>query len=166
MTQEELQWLFEMARTYKSIVEVGSWLGRSTHALCSGCAGKVHAVDHFRGSPAERDDRHRLALYVDIYKRFKENMVGFQNLEALQLPSHQAAPKFAPRSVEAVFIDGGHQLEEVRLDLRIWLPVASRLICGHDWDLESVRKAVMEEIGIPPILGAGSLWAIPLGGAQ
>ena len=166
MSAEELQWLYSQARRFKSIVEVGSWLGRSTHALCSGCAGKVYAVDHFRGTPSERSDQHRLALYVDIYKRFKENMVGFQNLEAFQLPSHQAAPKFAPRSIEMVFIDGGHSLEEVRVDLRLWLPVATHLICGHDWDLQSVRTAVEQEIGLPQIPAAGSIWAISLGGAK
>lgn len=166
MTLEELEWLFSTARQMKTIVEVGSWLGRSTHALCSGCAGKVYAVDHFRGTPSERDDRQKLALYVDIYKRFQENMVGFQNLETFRLPSHQAAPKFAPRSIEMVFVDGGHGLEEVRTDLRLWVPVATKLICGHDWDLAAVRQAVHEEIGAPQISVTGAIWAIWLGGEK
>ena len=35
MNSLELQWLYEQAQRMRNIVEVGSWKGRSTHALLS-----------------------------------------------------------------------------------------------------------------------------------
>ena len=51
MSEPELTQLYKWACECESIVEIGSWRGRSTHALLSGCKGKVYAVDHFGGNP-------------------------------------------------------------------------------------------------------------------
>ena len=45
MYPEELEWLYEAAKRMNSIVEIGSWQGRSTYVLLSGCRGPVVAVD-------------------------------------------------------------------------------------------------------------------------
>ena len=45
MYPAELEWLYKAAKRMKSIVEIGSWQGRSTYVLLSGCQGPVMAVD-------------------------------------------------------------------------------------------------------------------------
>ena len=161
MKEIELRWLFEQATHMKSIVEVGSWMGRSTHALCSGCLGRVFAVDHFRGSPSELNTNHHLAELIDIYPRFQFYVGDLPNLNVLKLSSSNAVKCFIPASVDMVFLDGDHTINAIREDLRIWRPIPRKLLCGHDWDIISVRQAV-QELNLPIELGPMLLWAIRL----
>ncbi len=48
MSLKELNWLYQQAKKCDSILEIGSWKGRSTHALLSGCKGIVTCVDTFK----------------------------------------------------------------------------------------------------------------------
>jgi hypothetical protein len=161
MSHEELQWLYEQASRFQTIVEVGAWFGRSTHALCRGCPGIVFVVDHFRGSPSELQGRQRFAAHGDVKREFLRNVGSLSNLELIQLPSHLAAITFAPKSIDMIFIDGEHTLEDVRLDLRVWLPVARKMICGHDSGVPEVSQAV-SEIGLSSQKGPGEIWFIML----
>ncbi len=158
MGEKELQWLFRMAAEMDSIVEVGSWQGRSTHALCSGCPGTVYAVDHFKGSPSEIDTVHVLAKTVNIRELFDAQVGHFANLRILQMDSLEAAATFEDASVEMIFIDGDHAYEPFKADLVAWLPKCKRLICGHDRSQDGVPKALKEVLGTIKS-ETGSLWS-------
>jgi len=146
MEENQLNWLYGTARMMSSIVEIGSWKGRSTHALLSGCPGPVFAVDHFRGNPDERDTLHKEAITGDVFAEFWKNVGMFGNLIVMRMPSVVAAQYFAPQSVDMVFIDGDHSYEAVMNDLAAWRPKCRRLICGHDLQEWSV-KAALKDIG-------------------
>jgi len=62
------------------------------------------------------------------------------------MSSEEAVKQFADKSVDMVFIDGEHIYEGVKKDIKLWLPKAKKLICGHDYcDLwKPVQKAVEE----------------------
>jgi len=137
-----LEWLYEQAQTMDSIVEIGSWKGRSTHALLSGCRGPVFAVDHFKGNPDELNGAHIEAVTGDIFAQFWANVGAFRNLVVLRMPSAEAARYFAPASVDMVFIDGCHVYNDVLADLEAWRPKCRRLMCGHDASYDSVKKAL------------------------
>ena len=49
--------------------------------------------------------------------------------------SHEAADAFADRSLDFVFIDASHELDEVRQDLAAWWPKmrSGGLFAGHDY---------------------------------
>jgi predicted O-methyltransferase YrrM len=162
MPKENLVWLFETARKMESIVEVGSWKGRSTHALLSGCRGTVYAVDHFKGSMAEigRDQSHFEATIRDISVDFLKNVGMFTNLVVLKANSVDAAKKFKPGSIDMVFIDGGHTYDDIYLDLEAWAPIARRLVCGHDYGSE-VKDAVDKKFGEKRVETMGSgIWMV------
>ena len=146
MGSNEMYWLNTMAQAMTSIVEIGSWKGRSTHALLSGCPGPVFAVDHFKGNPneLEPDMAHHEAVTGDIFSQFWLNVGSFKNLVVLRMPSVEAAKFFAPASVDMVFIDGYHIKEAVLEDLRSWFPKCRRLMCGHDVSYSSVQGALNE----------------------
>jgi len=145
MGSESVYWLNQIAGNFESIVEIGSWKGRSTHALCSGCKGKVTAVDHFKGSD---EPAHAEAKNGEIYNEFIKNVGHFENLDVLKMDSVEAAGKFADKSVDMVFIDGGHKYEEVTADIKAWLPKCKKFICGHDYaSHEAVKKAVDDSLG-------------------
>lgn len=128
MATDELEWLYQEAKKYETIHEVGSWMGKSTHALCSGCEGSVTAIDTFEGSVGES---YHEALGGDVFEQFTQNMAGFSNLKTWKTDSLSAAG--AVESTDMVFIDAAHDYESVRADIAAWYPKTKRLICGHDY---------------------------------
>ena len=161
MYLEELEWLYEAAKRMASVVEVGSWQGRSTFVLLSGCRGPVVAVDKW---DAELMKDHGDALVAR--KAFFENTTGFANLTVMEMDSPKAATAFPDNSVEMVFIDGNHLYEPFKADLLAWLPKAKKLICGHDYlkaDSPGVQQALDEYFGPGKVqTGPGSLWYVDL----
>jgi hypothetical protein len=160
MSATELWWLHENAKNMDSIVEIGSWKGRSTHALLSGCKGTVWAVDTWLGSPDELKTTHKEATEKDLYAEFMKNVGGFTNLKALKMPSVEAAKQFEDKSIDMVFIDGGHRYVDAKADIEAWLPKAKKIICGHDYNFISVQEAVTEKFGLPD--SAESIWIVHL----
>lgn len=144
MSERELIWLHEQALQVNSVVEIGSWKGRSTYALLTGCRGPVYAVDHFMGSPSELTTNHAEALTGDIYADFMANVGHFFNLSMLRMPSITAAQQFRDlnATVEMVFIDGEHTEASVLLDIEMWAPLTSKILCGHDSFMPEVEMAL------------------------
>jgi len=142
MKSRELVWLYLVAQEMDSIVEIGSWMGRSTDALLSGCRGTVWAVDHFKGNKEHSEEQK-----TGILEAFLENVGHFKNLKILKMSSLEAVKRFKDKSIDMVFIDGGHEYEEVMADIKAWLPKTKKLICGHDYDDDrdkGVKRAVDE----------------------
>lgn len=163
MTYDELHWLYEQAKGKKSIVEIGSWKGRSTHALLSGCVdGQVWAIDHFKGNPG--DDCEQEAKNEDINLAFRTNLAGFVNYSLLVGNSVEISQRFADASVDMVFIDATHTYDAVSADLRAWLPKAKKIICGHDYDWAhaGVTHAVNEMFGLRNVRTIGTIWYVNL----
>ena len=156
MVPEELEWLYTQASSMENVVEVGCWKGRSTAALAQGCKGTVWTVDHFEGSPAERDGAHQEASQVDLYS-LALNTLRFDNVRILRMESVNAARLFRPGSVDMIFIDGDHSLAAILADLILWNPVARKLLCGHDRNWVDVERA-LSIYGLPFREGPGSIW--------
>ncbi len=153
MSDAELVWLRKTAATMQSVVEIGCWKGRSTFALCSSGCPRVIAVDHFRGSVEHQADEMK---GLDLRAEFDKNTAGFTNLEVLAMPSAQAAIQVG--MVDMVFIDGSHDLESVTQDLTLWVPRASRIVCGHDSWWATVTEAVMHYFKQVPNRVVDSIW--------
>lgn len=151
----ELDWLYRQAKDKQTIVEVGSWKGKSTHALLSACKGTVWAIDHFKGSEGEAV-AHAEAKDGKVYEEFMANVGHFENLQVRKMASLEAVKEFEDKSVEMVFIDGEHTYQGVKADIEAWLPKAKKLICGHDFNWLGVRQAVEETLG--EVRTADTVW--------
>lgn len=147
MSKTELRWLYKTARYMSSIAEVGSYRGKSTHALLSGCPGMVYAIDHWNGIPGVKDGE-------GDYDEFIKSVGHFKNLVAYRMLSKDAAQ--LPGEYDMVFIDADHSYSAVREDIINWLPKAKKIICGHDYDTEGVALAVKETLGEVGLVG--SIW--------
>ena len=160
MQDAQLGWLYDKARVMDSVVEIGSWRGRSTHALLSACKGTVTAVDHFKGTPGDLNHEGGVGVYEDFLK----NVGGFKNLKVLKMDSRAAAASLNGQKFDMVFIDGDHSYAAVKADIDTWLPRCTKLICGHDYDNDypDVKKAVLERFGLA-VKEANSIWYVPLG---
>lgn len=162
MTFEELTWLYETAKRHYLIGEVGSWKGRSTHALATGMGekGKIIAIDTWEGSDFVKDDTNWLAKQEDIFAVFKENIKSFKNIDIEKGKSPFVSNKFVDKAFDVVFIDAGHTYEDVKADIEAWLPKAKMVLCGHDYLPDvwmGVIQAVDEKFGKPDGV-AGSIW--------
>lgn len=165
MTFQELTWLYHTAKKYKNVLEVGSWKGRSTHALLSGCKGTVTSVDTWEGSIDQRDDTSWMAKREDIFSIFKSNVGHFENLVIHKSMSVEGAKAFPDGHFDMIFIDAGHTYQDVIDDIEAWLPKMKPdgMFCGHDY-IESwmgVIAAVDEKFGKPDHV-EGSIWSIDL----
>lgn len=142
MTEEELIWLYTQAQKMRSIIEIGSWCGRSTYVLCTGCKGPVYAIDHFKGS---EEHQGRIERGFNPRTHFDLNLKDFNNVVVPYMSSEEASKSnLIPNEVDMVFIDGAHDTESVRTDLKLWAPRARKLVCGHDICEGRVKTAVEE----------------------
>ena len=146
----ELIWLYLTAQKMHSIVEVGSWKGRSAHALATSCPGKVYLVDDFSDNPTE---------HPEAEKDLRENIASFKNIEIIKKKSLEAAAQFGDKSIDMVFIDGAHDRVSVYNDIKAWYPKCKKIVCGHDFDQEGVRFGIIDT-GFPSRAEAGSIWSI------
>ncbi len=164
MDGHELNWLYETAKHMQSVVEVGAWRGRSTFALCTSGCPRVIAVDHFMGSiehqPYIRDEK------LDLRADFRKNVGHFENLIIVDRPSALAAELVAKMEgkVDMVFIDASHDYESVREDLRLWAPLARKIVAGHDYGYDSVQGPIVEYFGRGRDRRCNAIWAMMVDG--
>lgn len=161
MMSSELQWLAENAVNHNLIVELGSYLGRSTRALGDNTPGVVHAIDHWYG-PAGGGNSKPLPPSLDSVGSSgipwtEEDRAALFGLFSANLEDLIASKKVIPHRIDhtsvdldlspdMVFIDGDHSYEAVRHDLAVWVPKVKKggLICGHDVNQASVHVPVSE----------------------
>lgn len=153
MAEQELEWLAEHASKYELIVEIGSYVGRSTRALADNTPGIVYAVDHWYGPadvsmpPWEREK---------LYDKFLANMNGLiESGKVIPVRCNSFTVEL-PIIPEMVFIDGDHQYESIKTDLTKWHNAP--FLCGHDATWHEVRRA-LEEFDRPVSLIEGTdIW--------
>lgn len=164
MSEPELLWLAEQAQTRKVIVEIGSFLGRSTRALADNTRGFVYAVDDFYGP---RDVHNIWSAHRKlIFDLFLENMSGLQGKLNVVRKDHASLENSdIPFSPDMVFIDGDHQQESVERDIKYWLARMNPggLICGHDYhdreeDFPGVRNSVKKFFPVFSVAPNTSIW--------
>lgn len=144
MSEAELLFLHDMAKTNETIAEIGSWKGRSTKAMLD-MGAHVTAVDHWQGSDTIKE----LAGEQDVYAQFMKNVGHYPNLKVMKMPSLDAAASLNGDKFDMVFIDAGHSYEDCKNDIKAWLPRTKKIIAGHDYSpgWPGVQRAVKEAFG-------------------
>ena len=156
MSSKELEWLSEQSKYMSSIVELGSYRGRSTSALLSGCKGTVYAVDKFNDEEYHPLPGYTVPTTNSMLEDFKSNVGHHKNLQIVQMDTVEAS-KYLP-DVDMVFIDSSHEYEHTLSELKAWNPKTRKLICGHDYPgWPGVERSVNEFFGQLP-LTIDSIW--------
>ena len=157
----ELEWLAIQASQHYRIVEVGSYLGRSTRALGDHAQGVVYAVD-----PWSRDDYKSVdgtvGIGLDAYEKFIHNLSDLIiSRRVIPVKSYFSEARL-PDNVDMIFLDGDHSYDEVKNDINqareMLMP--NGLLCGHDYinELRGVKQAVNDLIGEKNIYLVGTIW--------
>lgn len=150
MMESELSYLAEAASKSKLVVEVGSWMGRSTSAIAANTTGKVIAVDTWKGS-----EEHAPMLAGKppswLREQFIVNTLGFENLSLAEMESGAAVVLLRGLDIhpDMVFIDANHSYDTVKSDIFGWTSLLAEggFICGHDYDPPNwmgIKQAVDE----------------------
>jgi predicted O-methyltransferase YrrM len=143
--------VFELGDGDATVVEIGSWQGRSAVAIGSALrergGGVLHAVDPHRDTPL-----HEATGEADTYAAFAANVeaAGLSGcVRPLRASSIEARASFADGSVDLLFVDGSHRYEDVMADIDTWMPALAEgaTVAFHDVRSEpGVRRALAERV--------------------
>lgn len=90
--------------------------------------------------------RYPLQEYEDAVR--KQAVQYGDRVHFIKAPSDKAAAQVKDASLDFVFIDASHETEQVRRDIRAWVPKLklTGMMMGHDCTWPSVRKAIDEVV--------------------
>lgn len=94
------------ARANRTIVEIGSYQGKSTVAMAKVTKNKIYALDPH---------------YLKSYKKFLVNTKKYKNIIPVKKTS-TAAHKNWRQPISLLHIDGNHEYKFAKQDLKLWLP--------------------------------------------
>lgn len=178
MPPRELRYIAEQALLREAILEVGTFVGRTTRALVDNCPGFVYSIDPLR--PCRQDGSlhaKELQTVADCKRIEKEQTRNLQDAENLVLirgtvldleVSLGIYPLPKPGLFDMVFIDGDHSYEAVRQDITIAMHfmVPGGLLLGDDYWINGVHPGVrtaVDEIFQDRIeRPCGKLWKVQL----
>lgn len=140
------------------IVEIGSWLGKSSVVFGLACKGKrsarVTCIDPFDATGDERSaktyKRKSMALENSLFQNFTANVKDagvasyIDPIKGLSVPAAETWKD----PIDIVFIDGDHTYEAVCADIRAWAPhiKPGGIMCLHDVYFEPLKTG-KEHIG-------------------
>ena len=163
VTDEEgaiLQRLASQVPKGQSIVEVGSYRGRSTAFIARGShegnGATVYAIDLWTDGPDHAKGGHGKPLprpynATETRRIFDARMErdGHGLVQPIQEHSVEAAKLFAPEATGLVFVDGSHAYADVMDDITAWVPTVAPggAMVLHDWIFKRVRAAARDTLG-------------------
>jgi predicted O-methyltransferase YrrM len=134
-----------------TMIEIGTFTGEST----------VLFGDHFKEvigvDPMLPDyDKNDMASHYDfneVFDMFVDRIKEYDNISLIQKTSDDAVSDFEDESFDFVYIDGIHTYDQVKKDIKNYLPLIKKggVIGGHDYvkGWSGVIKAVDEVLGKP-----------------
>lgn len=168
MSEEELDFLWKMvarADPRATIVELGTWKGRSTAALYSAMHNQqtVITVDTWLGQKDLRYTSHAEILERDVFLDFMAVMkdlyipVSWYNIGDigpcyLRMESVDAVTLFDDGKIDILFIDCDHN--KVGEDIDLWKDKikSGGIICGHDWNWPGVKEQILDRFPIQKVV--------------
>jgi predicted O-methyltransferase YrrM len=174
MSPAELQWLATHALSARTIIEIGSFCGRSTRALADHCPGVVYAIDPWEGYCNDDGTQATWILKqgpgsgIAIAEAFRRNLADhLTSGRVVALPHRSEEARAILRDqyhvvrADLVFIDGDHRYDACRQDIELYQDLVrpGGILSGHDYNHATwpgVAKAVDDVVG--PIERCGTLW--------
>jgi predicted O-methyltransferase YrrM len=171
--EADLQWLADRAHGRRTIVEIGSWQGRSTRAMADAQPedGLLYAIDYWSVTPEtaeEEADYQQGERLEDVKAAFLvnlEDLIVSGRVVPVDHDSQRGVPPcLEGAAVDLLFIDGDHRYAAVRSDIQLFTPLVRRggVICGHDYSVHhpGVQRAVDEAYGarVQSISKFRSIW--------
>jgi predicted O-methyltransferase YrrM len=146
----------------ESIIEIGSYEGRSTVALGKGLKNDkrnpgqfVYSIDPHTGDISEVQK----GLEIDTWEKFNSNVnsCDLQDvITSIRLTSDDAVSHVKGIRAGLLFIDGWHSYKAVKNDIQNYLPLTTpqSIVIFDDWRQPEILRAILEAIqDLPDLLG-------------
>jgi hypothetical protein len=159
----ELVWLTRAAFARPVIVEVGSWLGRSSKVISGVVGGFMYAVDEWSTPLGDVDSP---KMFGSFNKNLKTEIVACKciPLRMSSTMAVEAVRKVHPDGVDMVFVNSGHRRQETISDIHAWrsLIKPGGILCGHGYKtaFPGVMIAVDEILPDACVQFGGSIWSL------
>jgi predicted O-methyltransferase YrrM len=157
LSKREAELLFTIASQVpegQSIVEIGSYKGRSTCALAAGAHDSVpiYAVDPHTGDRSQVE----AGATIDTWDEFRRNLSHAPHVIPMRALSTSAASSYSGPPIGLIFVDGWHSPEAVIADITTWSAhFAHDVVVFDDFQSELVAPGIAKVAGlIPPQAGA------------
>src|ERR1051325_1419903 len=126
VTDRELAILLRHASTSRTVVEIGTFEGKTAVALARATPGGVYAIDPFM-------TRRRRISYSRVIANVARRRNRCRNLHFIRGYSHEVAGDF-DRTIDMIFIDADHSYDGVKRDWVDWVPKVrpGGIIAMHD----------------------------------
>ena len=142
----ELQFLAERAQTARVAVEIGTWKGRSARVIGDNLPrdGVLWCVDDWSGAYRELRERGRESVRAECCQNLSD-LVEVGRVKLREWSTQDGVPGvLRDCEIDLLFVDGSHNYEDVRRDLENFSSLVrdDGIICGDDYNMSSVRRAV------------------------
>lgn len=139
VSKKDLVWLADKVSEANIALEIGADKGRSSLVMGVLCKKQLITIDPFQNE------------FASSFPEFQENLKDLlesSKVRHVGKTSDQAVEELEELrgTVDLLFIDGDHSYEQVLRDLKNYVPFVREkgIICGHDYPLDGVHKAVNE----------------------
>jgi predicted O-methyltransferase YrrM len=153
--RDEIRLLYRTARDARGpgdIAEIGSWKGRTaaTMGIALKDAGvgdcRIYAIDHHQGCPEQAEHIAREGSTIAAFRKNVRDAGVADYIEEMVMSSAAAARILEERNVRLrmAFIDGAHDEESVRTDIRLMLRLMNPggILAFHDFAPEGFPGVV------------------------
>lgn len=162
---------FTYPNLYKSIVErfpsgskfveVGCWKGKSSAYMTVEIINSRKKIDFCCVDTWEGSKEHQEEFDLkNLYDVFLQNMLPVKDFYTpMRMTSIEASKNFEDKSLDFVFIDASHEYEDVKDDIKHWLPKikSGGVFAGHDYAPSfGVYRAVNEML--PGVFETEQCW--------
>ena len=138
--------LIRYAKNAQTIVEIGSWKGKSACTMAAVTSGLVYCVDTWMGG-ADKDTEEAMLDPIGVYRQFLAYVQHFglsHKIVPVCQSSATAWQLFRERCIDLLYIDGDHRYFSVLNDLTHWVQFVrfDGIICGDDYGVPGVNMGV------------------------
>ena len=146
------------------MAEIGSFEGIST-LLFSKFVDTVYSIDYYDYKVPEtgRIPEHDLSFQI-AERMFLERTKDIKNIVKIRKKSMEAVRDFQDRSLDAVYIDGEHDEESVREDIKEWRKKVKfgGYLMGHDYYLPYIQETLKEQGLYYQTVAPDSSWIVKI----
>lgn len=141
-------------RENTKMIEIGSYSGESTLLFASSLAfDNIYCIDPFDGE--EEMNLISGKNWEQVKEEFKFNTkyykgngseLGETKISLIQDYSYNVADQFEDKSIDFIYIDGSHKVEDIRKDIDLYLPKLKNdsFFAGHDYNWPGVKELLDE----------------------
>lgn len=142
---------FFAAARFEHGAEIGVWTGQFSKQLCEAIRDlKLLCVDPWEAYDDYRERKNDTARLESAYEECQSRLTGFPYCSIWRMTSLSAARMRKDQTLDFVYLDGNHDADYVREDLRLWEPKIrpGGILAGHDFQTSPARPWIEVEFAV------------------